>query len=278
MLLVIDVGNTHSVFGVYAGETLCRRLRIRTERGMTADEYSLWLERLAQVAAARGRVIDATMVCSVVPPLTAPLSHAVQATLGHEPRIVGAQQDCGVTIRTARPEEVGADRIVNTIAAHALTGAGAIVVDFGTATTFDCIDASGGFVGGAIAPGLEISASALFTATAKLPRVGIEAPPQALGQDTVDALRSGLVFGYVGLVDGLVTRLRRELGGDPPVIATGGWAHLMATHCCSVTQVESDLTLMGLRLLHARMESPQHEHRVTGLDRNPSIENCGKDP
>ena len=249
MLLVIDIGNTHTVLGVYTQTTLLRHFRIHSDRRKTADEYAVLLANLIVEPLA----VKQSVVASVVPPLTDAICDAVATAFDVQARRIESTQDLGMPVLYSPRHEIGADRLVNAIAAYAQTKQRSIVVDFGTATTFDCISAKGEYVGGVIAPGLGISAEALFTHAAKLPPVEIRTPPQAIGDSTTHAMQSGIVFGYVGLVEGLVRRLRQELGEPCRVIATGGFAQEIAAHTRMVDQVNEHLTLSGLRLLATRL-------------------------
>ena len=253
MLLVVDVGNTNTVLGLYLGDTLVHDFRIETSRGRTADEYHVLLISLLQMAEVARSDVRASILASVVPSLNDTLVEAVDRAFDHEILVVGPGVKTGMPILYENPREVGADRIVNAVAAYERVQGPVIVVDFGTATTFDCISASGEYLGGAISPGMQISASALFSRAAKLPRTEIARPPKAVGRNTVHSMQSGIVFGYVGLVDGLVRRLQAEMGcEDCSVIATGGLARLIESESETIDDVDEFLTLEGLRLLHSR--------------------------
>lgn len=250
MLLAIDIGNTNIVFGVYHGETLIAHWRAATEARRTADEYAVLLANLFAQQELSFSNIDGCILSSVVPPLTPTFVELGERYLGTRPLVVGAGIKTGVRIRYDNPQEVGADRVVNALAAKRLYGAPAIVVDFGTATTFDCISAEGDYLGGAIAPGIGISVEALFRATARLPRIELVLPERAIGTNTVQSMQSGVLYGYVGLVEGLVRRLKKELGGQAWVIATGGLAGVIARQTPVIEAVNPDLTLEGLRLIY----------------------------
>ena len=252
MLLVVDVGNTNTVLGLYDGARLVHDFRIETAKGKTSDEYHVLLLNLLQLAEVKRADITASILASVVPSLTDTIVDAVDRAFDHEIMTVGPGIKTGMPILVENPREVGADRIVNAIAAYERTNDAVIVVDFGTATTFDCISAKGEYTGGAIAPGMQISASALFARAAKLPRTQIVRPPKAIGKNTVHSMQSGIVYGYVGLVDGLVTRLSEEMEQSPTVIATGGLASLMEPLSEAIDEVDDFLTLDGLRLLYER--------------------------
>lgn len=252
MLLVVDVGNTHTVLGVYEGPKLVHDFRIETAKGRTADETLVLLSSLLHLAEIKRSSIRASIIASVVPALTEVFVEAIDRAFDHEPLVVGPGIKTGMPILYENPREVGADRIVNAVAAYERVGSSCIVVDFGTATTFDCISEKGEYLGGSIAPGMNISAQALFTRAAKLPRAEIARPPKAVGRNTIHSMQSGIVFGYVGLVEGLVERLRKEMGSAKAVIATGGLAHLIEPETEVIDEVDDDLTLEGLRLLYER--------------------------
>ncbi len=252
MLLVVDVGNTNTVLGLYDRERLIHDFRIETAKGRTSDEYHALLHNLLQLVNVARSDVHASILSSVVPSVSETLVDAVDRAFDHEMLVVGPGIKTGMPILYDNPREVGADRIVNAVAAYEKVGASVIVVDFGTATTFDCISPKGEYMGGAIAPGMEISANALFAHAAKLPRVEITRPPKAVGRNTVQSIQSGIVYGYVGLVDGLVRRLAGEMGTTPSVLATGGLAGLIAGTSETIEEVEEFLTLEGLRLLYER--------------------------
>lgn len=252
MLLTVDVGNTNTVLGLYEGERLVHDFRIETSRGRTTDEYHVLLRGLLGIAEVNPRQIEATILASVVPPMTEILVEAIDRAFDHEPMVVGPGIRTGMPILYENPREVGADRIVNAVAAFEKVRGAVIVTDFGTATTFDCVSEKGEYMGGAIAPGIEISASALSTRTAKLPRAELGRPTKAIGRNTVHSMQAGTFFGYVGLVDGLVRRLRAEMGGTAYAIATGGLAHLITDDSETIDEVDDFLTLDGLRLLYER--------------------------
>ena len=252
MLLAVDVGNTNTVLGLYDEERLVHDFRIETSKGSTSDEYHVLLLNLLQLAGVKRADVKASILASVVPSLNDTLVDAVDRAFDHEIMLVGPGIKTGMPILYENPREVGADRIVNAVAAFDRFGGSVIVVDFGTATTFDCISEKGEYMGGAIAPGMHISASALFSRAAKLPRAEIAQPPRAVGRNTVHSMQSGIVFGYVGLVDGLVHRLSAEMGGQVSVIATGGLAGLIEPQSETIEEVDEYLTLEGLRLLYQR--------------------------
>ncbi|MEO7113608.1 MAG: type III pantothenate kinase [Polyangiaceae bacterium] len=252
MLLVIDVGNTNIVYGLFEGAELKHQFRVESGRGRTADEYAVVLKQLCEMNCVASADVDAAIIASVVPALTEPMVGLVKRAFSIEPKIVGPGIRSGMAILYENPREVGADRIVNAVAAFEKVKGGVIVVDFGTATTFDCVTPKGEYLGGVIAPGIQISADALFTHAAKLPRVEIVQPPKVVGKNTVHSMQSGIVYGYVGLVDGVVERLKEELGYPCEVMATGGLASLIAPLTRNIKDVDPNLTLTGLRLLHER--------------------------
>jgi type III pantothenate kinase len=252
MLLVIDVGNTNIVYGLFEGTELKFQFRVESGRGRTADEYAVVLKQLCEMHGVAPTDVDAAIIASVVPALTEPMVGLVKRAFAREPKIVGPGIRSGMAILYENPREVGADRIVNSVAAFEKVKGGVIVVDFGTATTFDCVTPKGEYLGGVIAPGIQISADALFSRAAKLPRVEIVQPPKVVGKNTVHSMQSGIVYGYVGLVDGVVERLKDELGYPCEVMATGGLASLIAPLTRNIKDVDPNLTLTGLRLLHER--------------------------
>ncbi len=249
MLLTIDIGNTNITLGLYKDETLGPRWRLATAHDRMPDEYGLQLVGLLSHAGIAVEAITGVCMASVVPPLTRKIDSACRKYLHKDPLIVEAGVKTGVRIRYQDPRAVGADRIVDAAAVQHLYGGPACVVDFGTATTFDAISAQGDYLGGAIAPGIGIAAEALFQRTAKLPRIDLQRPPAAIGRNTIHAMQSGLLFGYVGLVEGMVARFRRELGAEMKVIATGGLAEIIADETPVIDIVAPWLTLDGLRLI-----------------------------
>lgn len=255
MLLVIDVGNTNIVYGLFRGAELLHQFRVESSRGRTADEYAVILRQLLAMSGIEATDVDAAIVASVVPSLTDPMVALVRRAFGHEAMVVGPGIKSGMPILYENPKEVGADRIVNAVAAYEATKGAVIVVDFGTATTFDCVTPKGEYLGGVIAPGIQISADALFSRAAKLPRVEVAKPPKVVGRNTLHSMQSGIVYGYVGLVDGLIDRLNDELGYPSKVIATGGLATLIAPLSRTIEAVDDVLTLTGLRLIFERNRS-----------------------
>ncbi len=252
MLLAIDVGNTNVVLGIFAGRDLKVHWRLSTHREGTADEYGVLLKSLFDLSGLTFRDITAAIISCVVPPLHGPFDEMCQRYFGVTCLHVGPGIRTGMPILYDTPRDVGADRIVNAVAAYEAYGGPAIVVDFGTATTFDAITGKGEYLGGVIAPGIGIAAEALFERTAKLPRVEIARPKAVIGRNTVGSIQAGLFYGYLGLVEGIVTRMKEELGREAKVIATGGLAHLILAESKVVDHVDPLLTLTGLRILYER--------------------------
>lgn len=252
MLLAVDIGNTNAVFGLYDGAQLVRTFRISTQRTKTADEHGVLLHQLLTLHGHRSADVHAAILASVVPPLTDVMADAIAHAVGKSPVIVGPDSDTGITVRYDNPREVGADRIVNAVAAFDRFHGGVIVVDFGTATTFDCVSPNAEYLGGIIVPGIQVSLDALLGRAAKLTRIEIAEPPNIVGRNTTHAIQSGVVNGYASLVDGLVDKVIAELGFPCRVIATGGLAALIARHTRTLEIVDEHLTLEGLRILHER--------------------------
>jgi type III pantothenate kinase len=249
MLLAIDLGNTNLTLGLYQGEVLGPRWRLATVHDRMPDEYGLQFVGLLAHSGYSPQDLTGVCLASVVPPLTGRVVEACRSYLGQEPLVVDAGVKTGVRVRYEDPRAVGADRIVDAVAVQRLYGVPACVVDFGTATTFDAINADGDYLGGAIAPGINIAADALVSHTAKLPRVDLQRPPNPIGRNTVHAMQSGLLFGYVGLVEGMVARFRAELGPNMKVIATGGLAEIVAKETAVFEIIAPWLTLDGLRIV-----------------------------
>jgi type III pantothenate kinase len=252
MLLAIDVSNTHTKVGVWDGDRLARHWRLQTDADRTADEYGALLLGLFAAAGLATGEIDGVVLSSVVPPINQVMDDLSRTFFGHALLSVGPGVRTGMPILYDNPKEVGADRIVNAVAAYERTHGPCIVVDFGTATTFDYVSARGEYLGGVIVPGIGISLDALCARTAKLPRVELVRPPRVVGKNTVHAIQSGVIHGYVALVDGLVERIRRENDADARVLATGGFAALIAPESTTIEAVDEFLTLDGLRIIHAR--------------------------
>ncbi len=255
MLLAIDVGNTNIVFALCEGEAIRWKWRISTDGQRTADEYGVWLHQLMEIAGAERSDVRAAIIASVVPQTLFNLVGLCRHYFSVEPKVIGAPGvDFGMEIALRNPAEVGADRIVNAVAAHAIWPGALIIVDFGTATTFDVVSAAGRYEGGAIAPGINLSMDALYRAAAKLPRIAVEPPPGELGvigKGTVHAMQSGVFWGYIGLIEGLVARMAAEMAAKVTVIATGGLAPLFSRHTKSIDHVDGDLTIKGLMRIHA---------------------------
>ena len=249
MLLTVDIGNTNITLGIYEGQQPGPRWRLATDHRRMPDEYGLQFIGLLEHAGIAPADLTGVCIASVVPPLTGRVTEACRRYLGHAPLVVEAGVRTGVRIRYEDPRAVGADRIVDAAAVQHLYGGPACVVDFGTATTFDAISEEGDYLGGAIAPGIGIASEALFMRAAKLPRVELKRPPSAIGRNTTHAMQSGLLFGYVGLVEGIVARFRRELGANMKVIATGGLAEVIAQETDVIDIINPWLTLDGLALI-----------------------------
>lgn len=250
MLLCIDIGNTNIKLGLFDGEQMQNRWRIATDRERLADEYAMLLLNLFAAGGVQSGSITGCALSSVVPALTQVFAELVQRYLHIEALVLTAGGEAGIRIRTDYPAEVGADLVVNALAARHLYGTPVIVISFGTATTLCAVSAGGDFEGVAIAPGIVTSGESLFRATATLPQVALARPAAAVGKNTITSLQAGLVFGFAGLVEGLVERIRAELGGSAKVVATGGLAHLIAPEAPIIDAVEPDLALIGLRLFY----------------------------
>ena len=252
MLLVIDVGNTNTSLGVYNGAELVKHWRLTTARARTIDEYGVHARNLFALAELDFKAITAVTIASVVPQLNFTLKKMAEVYFHHTPLFIDNTIDTGLEILYEPPSDVGADRIVDAVAAVHKYGAPCIVVDFGTATTFNAVDAQKRYLGGVITPGINISFEALFERAARLPRVEIKRPRSVIGSSTVTAIQSGMYYGYAGLVDGILRRMREELEGTTRVVATGGLASLIAPGSEQIEAVDDTLTLDGLRLVHER--------------------------
>ncbi len=250
MLCAIDIGNTHTVIGLFQDDELLEHFRIQTSRSKTADEWGITFKTLFSLKSVELSHVKEAALSSVVPPATASVVSASRTYFGVDPLIVGPGVKTGLPIRYENPREVGADRVVNAVAGYTRAKRAVIVVDFGTATTFDCISGLGEYLGGAITPGIMTSLDALATRTAKLPRVEVGKPRHAIGRNTVESIQSGMLYGSIGLVDGLVKRLKSEMGDDVAVIATGGLATVIAEQSETIEFVAPDLTLEGLWLIY----------------------------
>jgi type III pantothenate kinase len=252
MLLAIDIGNTNIVLGLYQAKKLITHWRLATQAERTSDEYGVIITQLIDYAGYRGGQISAIAVSCVVPPMLTTTQELAEKFFHLDPLIVGPGIKTGMPILYENPKDVGADRIVNGIAAYEKYQDACIIVDFGTATTIDLISPKGEYVGGAIAPGLSISLEALFQRASKLPRIEIVKPKEVVGRNTINSIQAGIFYGYVGLVDGIVTRIQKQQGIRAKVVATGGLAPLVSSECSSIDEVDEFLTLEGLRIIHER--------------------------
>ena len=250
MLLGFDIGNTNIVLGVYEGKKLLQHWRVATDRLKTGDEYGMLINNLFTYGGLSIKDIEAVIISSVVPPLVVPLIKMCQRYFKVEPLIVGPGIKTGISIKYENPREVGADRIVNAVAAHHKYGGPLIIVDFGTATTFCVVAENGDYLGGAIAPGIGISTEALYQRAAKLPRIELVKPKTVICRNTVTSMQSGIIYGFVGQVDGIVNRMKAELGRDAFVVATGGLANLISPESSTINAVEQFLTLEGLQVIY----------------------------
>ncbi|HID30783.1 MAG TPA: type III pantothenate kinase [Desulfobacterales bacterium] len=256
MLLAVDIGNTNTVIGVYDGNRLIRHWRLRTERNATDDEFHLLIQNLFSNGGEKVEPITGTIISCVVPPMVNILNSFCRKYLHHEPLWIDATTFKEMPILYDDPKEVGADRIVNAVAAFHKYRTSLVVVDFGTATTFDCISDKGAYLGGAISPGILISSEALFQKASKLPRVEIFVRPKCvIAKDTISSMNAGIIYGYAGLVDGIVRRIKKEMASVPKVIATGGLAELMAGLAETIEGVEPHLTLEGLRIIYEKVQN-----------------------
>lgn len=250
VLLVFDIGNSNVVAGVFDKDTLVADWRLATDRQKTVDEYGVLIQNLFCYQNIATNQIKAAVISSVVPPLTGLFEQVMKKYFKVAPLVVGPGVKTGLSIKYENPREVGADRVVNAVAGIKLYGSPLIIIDFGTATTFCAISENGDWLGGAIAPGIGIASEALFARTAKLPRVEIAKPNTVIGKNTVNSIQSGLYFGYIGLTESLIMRIKNEMGCNPIVVATGGWAELIAGESKLINKINPDLTLIGLRYLY----------------------------
>jgi len=251
MLFVIDVGNTNMVMGLYDGKVVLNKWRMTTDHDKTSDEFGLFFMACFANANISVDQVEAVIIASVVPPIMYSLEHAIRNYIKKNPMIVGTDIKTGLTLLNENPKEVGADRIVNAVAACEIYGGAMILVDFGTATTFDAISPNNEYLGGVICPGVKISADALFNRASKLPRVELNRPETIIGKNTVKSIQSGLLFGYVGQVEYLVKKMKKEMGYDNiKVIATGGLARMFASETDSIDSIDGTLTLEGLRIIY----------------------------
>jgi type III pantothenate kinase len=255
MLLALDIGNTTVAVGVFEDKNLIKTWKIRSDKDKTCDEYGIILLDLLRFAGLEPAAISAVIISSVVPPLTPIFQTLSQNVFHNKALVVGPGLRTGVSILYEAPLEVGADRVVAAVAAYERIGGPCIIVDFGTATTFDAVSAKGEYLGGAIAPGIQISAEALYLKTAKLPRIEVRKPPKAIGKTTVTSMQSGLYFGYIGLVSNIINEIKKELGEDVKVIATGGFGGQISSEVKSIQTYEPHLVLEGLRIVYERNRS-----------------------
>jgi type III pantothenate kinase len=296
MLLVVDVGNTNTVLGVFASaehgnpsaagngvrryERLLANWRVATKQASTVDEYGVLFRNLFSMAGLEASGIHGIVISSVVPPLDPVLRQVCERYFNSKPLFVEPGIKTGMPVHYDNPAEVGADRIVNGVAAFERYGGPCVIVDFGTATTFDCVSAKGEYLGGVICPGIGISADALFQRTARLPRVEIRKPSRVIGTNTVGSLQSGLYYGYLGLVDGILELLLKELGEQTKVVATGGLGAMIGPGSKYIKNVDDSLTLEGLRILWERNEpvqpSPKHVPELSGSAKKPGAERAPK--
>lgn len=252
MLLAIEQGNTNTLFAIHDGADWIAQWRTATHSTRTGDEYAVWLFQLLAMTGLKFDMLDACIISSVVPQSVFNLRNLARRYLRVEPLVIGENVDLGIPVRLEKPSEAGADRLVNAIGAHAVYPGDLIVIDSGTATTFDVIAADGGFEGGVIAPGINLSMEALHAAAAKLPRVAIRRPDKTIGRDTVGAMQAGVFWGYIALIEGLIARIREEWGRPMTVVATGGVASLFQGATDSIDHFDSDLTIRGMLEIHRR--------------------------
>ncbi len=250
MLLAIDVGNTSIMVGIFSGEDLVYSFRIDTDRTKSPDDYGIILFGKMNENDISSSSFSGAILSCVVTEMQEGVAKLVEKYFGHPPIIVGPETRTGMPIRIYNPEELGADRIANAVAAYNRFGGSVIVVDLGTATTFDCVSEKGEYLGGAIVSGIELSSVALYHGTSKLPKVEPEKPEQAIGKDTVECIQSGLFYGHASMIDGLCAKLKEEMGSSPEVVITGGFADAVSEECVCATRVDKDLALHGLRLLY----------------------------
>ena len=252
MLLVVDIGNSNIVLGTYEGKKLLHHWRVSTDRSRTGDEYAMIMRNLFDYYGIKMTDIHAIIISSVVPPLVVPMEKMCERYFRIKPLIVGPGIKTGIRLRYENPRSIGADRIVNVVGAYEEYGGNLIVIDIGTATTFDVVDENGDFLGGAISPGLGTEAEALFQRAAKLPRIELVTPKNVICRNTISGMQAGLIFGFVGQIDEVVRRIKEEMGRDMTVVATGGYAKMIAKESRTIEKVDHFLTLTGLRVLYER--------------------------
>lgn len=274
MLLTIDVGNTNMVFGIYEdaqSAQLQGKFRLSTDDGLTSDEMGLRIIQYYRFHHLDPADTDAVIIASVVPPVMHSLKNAIRKYFQINPIIVGKDVDCGIVNKYDNPKEVGIDRLVNVVSALPKYGAPMIIVDIGTAITFDCVDATGAYLGGAIFPGIRVAMEALFIKASKLPRVDIVRPETAIGRTTVQSMQSGAVRGYVGAMNGIIAEMKQELGEDVKVIATGGMGRMMADYCPVIDAVEPKLTLEGMRLIYVKNQQMLGNRRMIVCEEDEAL-------
>jgi len=252
MILVFDIGNSNIVMGTYEGKKLLKHWRISTDRQKTGDEYGMLINDLFRYQGISMKDVTAIVISSVVPPLVVPMVKMCERYFNIRPLVVGPDIKTGIKIHYENPGAIGADRIVNVVGAYEEYGGPLIVIDIGTATTFDVVAENGDFLGGAIAPGMGASADALFQFTAKLPRVELVPPPKIIATNTIQGMQAGIVFGYVGQIDTIVRKIKKEFGGEMKVVATGGFASMIMGESDTIDEIDHFLTLAGLRVLYER--------------------------
>ncbi len=262
MLLVFDIGNSNIVLGTYEGKKLVKHWRISTERHKTGDEYGMIINDLFRYQGVRMTDIEAIIISSVVPPLMVPMIKMCERYFHIHPLVVGPGIKTGIRLHYENPRAIGADRIVNVVGAYEQYGGPLIVIDIGTATTFDVVAENGDFMGGVIAPGIGTSADALFQSTANLPRIELVPPKQIVCRNTIQGMQAGIVFGYVGQLDEIVKRIKKEMGTEMKVIATGGFARMISKESTTIDKVDHFLTLTGLRVLYERNSMDRSERNT----------------
>lgn len=266
LLLVLDIGNSKIAMGAYEGKKLIRHWRIATDRLKTTDEYGILINNLFAFQGMKTAEIEDIIISSVVPPLVVPMIKMCQRYFGIRPLLVGPGIKTGIRLRYENPRALGADRIVNAVGAYAQYGGPLIVIDIGTATTFDVVAENGDFMGGVIAPGLGTSADALFQTAAQLPRIELVTPKNIICRNTIQGMQAGIIFGYVGQVDEIVRRIKKEYGTDMKVIATGGLSRMIAKESATIDEVDSLLTLNGLQILYERNADRRERHVKGGAE------------